>query len=113
MDNLATDEGFATGDPDLVGTQPKKRRTQAIKFIEREHFLPWKERHVLRHAIHASKVASIGHRNANVVYLPAKGINHVRLVLPDATKKLLRLLVFVSIFVGVLIPPSLWRYRRS
>ena len=61
---------------------------------------------MLRHAVHTSKVASIGHRDANVVYLPAKGINHVRLVLPDATEKLLRLLVFVSIFVGVPIPPK-------
>jgi hypothetical protein len=53
---------------------------------------------VLRHAVHASKVASIGHRNTNVVYLPTKGINHVCFVLPDATEKFLRLLALVSLF---------------
>jgi hypothetical protein len=46
-----------------------------VELFEREQFLAWQKRHRLGHAVSASQIATIRHRQPQVFHAPAKPIN--------------------------------------
>ncbi len=80
--DAAAHQRLAAGDANLARAEPHEGGAQPVEFLQRQQILLGQESHVLGHAIDATKVAAIRHRNADVGYGASKGIDE-RAHLPD------------------------------
>ena len=76
VDHVAPHQRLAAGDADLVGAQPDEGGAEPVQLLQRQQVPLRQERHVLRHAVDAAKVAAVGDRNAEVGDGPAERIDH-------------------------------------
>jgi hypothetical protein len=74
----ATHQRFAAREPELPDTARDEGAAQPIKLFEREEVGLGQKRHVLRHAIDAAKIATIGDRDAQIGDCPAEGVDQGR-----------------------------------
>jgi hypothetical protein len=66
---------LAAGNPDLFDPGGDEAPGDPVELFEREQFLAWQKRHRLGHAVSASQIATIRHRQPQVFHAPAKPIN--------------------------------------
>ena len=64
--DAAPHQRLATGEPQLSDPACNEGAAQPVEFFERQQVALRQERHVLRHAIDAAKIATIGHRDAQI-----------------------------------------------
>src|SRR5262249_18773747 len=67
---VATDQGLAPGEPDLVDPQGRRDPDEPLDLFKREQALPGQELDRLGHAIDAADVAAIGHADPQVIVDP-------------------------------------------
>jgi hypothetical protein len=86
LHHVAADEGLAAGDADAFYALADECRTEPFEFLEGQQLLPRQERHVLRHAIDATEIAPVGHRNAEIGNSAAEWVDHEFSVARSAAK---------------------------
>src|SRR5215471_17744648 len=74
----APHQRFAAREPELPDAARDEGAAQPIEFFEGEQVGLGKKRHVLRHAIDAAKIATIGDRDAQIGDCPAEGVDQGR-----------------------------------
>jgi len=73
---VATDEWFTTGEPQLVDAKRRDDANEPFDFFEAKQLGPIHELNILgRHAIEAANVAAIRHADAQVIVNSAKAID--------------------------------------
>ena len=75
LDDVPANQRLASGDPQFAHAFPDEGGAQPVEFLQRQQLGLWKKRHVLRHAVHASEIATIGDRNAKIGDRAVKRIN--------------------------------------
>lgn len=68
-------ERLASGHAQLADAKLDETRAQAVELLEGQQFRLRQERHVLRHAVDASEIAAIGHRDAEIRDLPRERVD--------------------------------------
>ena len=76
--DVAANEGLSAGNSYLARAHLDERRAEPIQLLKRQEFASRQERHVLRHAVGATKIATIRDRHANVSDRPSKGVHEGR-----------------------------------
>ena len=71
---------LAAGDADLRGAQADEGGAETVEFLECQQVALRQEAHVFRHAIDATKVASVGHRDAQIGDGAAERVDHGRIL---------------------------------
>jgi hypothetical protein len=74
--DVAAHQRLAPGQTQLAHPEPDEGAAQPVELFEGEHLGFGQESHVFRHAIDAAEVASVGHRDAQIGDVPAKGVDH-------------------------------------
>src|SRR6185312_9377155 len=68
------------GDADFRGAQADEGGAEPVELLECQQVALRQEAHVLRHAVDAAKVASVGHRDAQVGDGAAERVDHGRIL---------------------------------
>ena len=71
----APHQRLAASEPELPDAARDKGAAQPIEFFKREQVGLGQERHVLRHAIDAAKIAAVRHRHAQIGDRPPEGVD--------------------------------------
>src|SRR5262249_18373669 len=74
----APHQRFAACEPELPDAARDEGAAQPIELFEGEQVGLGQKRHVLRHAVDAAKIATIGDRNAQIGDRPAEGVDQRR-----------------------------------
>ena len=62
-------------DPQLFNAETDEGRTHAVEFFQRQELFLGQKGHVFRHAVHATEVAPVCHRDPKVCDGAGKGVN--------------------------------------
>src|SRR5678815_1190386 len=83
--DMAADQRLAAGQADLLDAEPCEYARKPRNLFKRQQFLVLEEliilaEHFFRHAIHATKIAAVGHRDTQVAQRPSPPVGDVALV---------------------------------
>ena len=66
LHDSAPDQRFSSGYSKLPDSERNERGAEPVEFLQGQQFLLGQELHFFRHAVHASEVAAISHRNTQI-----------------------------------------------